>query len=250
MENSKLKVLIVDNEKDSRNLLNDYLSKNPGISEIAMAKTTEEALFQYMNLIPDIIFLDTFMPGRDGIDLIELLQKRKMEANIVIVSAHKDFAITAIKKSIYDFILKPVDFKELGRIINKFRMKKNATITDQVDQLLQNYDDGKKIKLCSSNSHILIDPNDITFCKAMGSYTEIFLLNGRKEVANNNLGRVEASLKNYHFFRIQRSTLVNLDQIANVNKSTNTCTVTVDNKKVSLQGSKKQIRLLCEIDPD
>ncbi len=248
MKKSKLKALIVDDEEGARELLRYHLSKNTAISMIEEATTVEEALFMYLDFMPDIIFLDVVMPGRNGLDFIELLNKREIKSNVILVSGHKESAITAIKNNVYDFILKPIDVNKINKVIEKYRIKKTTSIEKKLDRVLKNVDEQVRIKISSTYNHTLISPEDILYCEAEGSYTNIHLDNGTREVANSYLGKIEKLLSDIHFFRISRSLLINIDKLSQVNKGDNSCILTTNEKEVKLYGSKKQIKILCEMD--
>ncbi|WP_423129200.1 LytR/AlgR family response regulator transcription factor [Gaoshiqia sp. Z1-71] len=250
MKKVKLKALIVDDEKDARDLLRYYLTNNPGISAIEEADSAESALFKYLDFSPDIVFLDIIMPGKSGGDLIELLKKKDPDCNIVIVSAHEEAALTAIENSVYDFILKPLTAKKLGSVIEKYRSKMNIRLDEKLNRVLDKYDDGVKIRISTVNSHILVDPSDILYCESNGAYTSIYLENGKRATVNTNLGRLEKILPAQHFIRLSRAYLINLDRLIQVKRGDKSCILLARDRQVKLYGSSRQIKILCEMDFD
>lgn len=248
MRKGKLKALIVDDQLEARELLRFHLTKNPGISAIEEAPTVEDALFKYFEFMPDIIFLDIIMPGRDGVDLIQLLKKNEIKSNIVIVSGMEDAAINAIKNNIYDFILKPITSDKINKVIEKYRSKKDLNIYRKFEKVLEDVEQNARIRISSTYNHTLISPSEILYCEADGSYTKIYLDDGTVEVANGYLGQFERTLGSMNFFRIKRSLLVNLKKLKKVNISDKSCTLTSNGKEIKLYGSKKLIKILCEMD--
>ncbi|WP_372776812.1 LytR/AlgR family response regulator transcription factor [Mangrovibacterium sp.] len=250
MKTTKLKVLIIDDEQDARDILRYYLTKIEEIGEIEEASNVEDALYKYIDISPDIVLLDIVMPGRSGMDLIELLKRKEPNCHIIIVSAYKDSAIMAIQNHIYDFILKPIDFDTLVEKIEKFYYKRPVSIEEKLQKVLRKTDQGTKLKISSTNSHRLVDPADILYCEADGSYTYLILKNGNKELANTYLGKIEKILSESRFFRVSRSVLINLEKLTRVDKTDNTCTLIGEDFEVSLNCSRKQIKILCEMDLD
>lgn len=248
MKKNNLKVLVVEEEQDARDLLKSHLNQVPDVGLIEEASNTEEALIKFININPDIIFLDILTTGKKGDELIELLKRKEPNCHIIIVSAHKESALTAIHNNVYDFILKPIDFDILIEIIEKYHSMIQSSIEEKFRKVLNLVDQGTKLKISSTNSHILIDPNEILYCEADGSYSYLIMKNGAKEIANTYLGKLEKILSEQRFFRISRSVLINLEKLSHVNKSDNTCTLIGDKFEVTLSGSKKQIRVLCEMD--
>ncbi|WP_163708968.1 LytR/AlgR family response regulator transcription factor [Mangrovibacterium lignilyticum] len=250
MKKNNLKVLLVDDEQDARDILRYYLNDIPDIGPIEEASNAEEALFKYIDFNPDLVFLDIMMPGRNGDELIELLKKKDPNCHIIIVSAHKESAIMAIQNNIYDFILKPIDFGILIEKVEKYQFMMQSSIEEKFKKVLSMVDQGTKLKISSTNSHILIDPADILYCEADGSYSYLVMDNGTKELANTYLGKLEKILAEQRFFRVSRSILINLEKLSHVNKAENTCTLIGTDFDVEISGSKKQIKILCEMDLD
>ena len=248
VEKVLLNVLVVDDEQESRDLLNVYLQKNKGIRSVEEADSVESALYKYFEFNPDVVFVDMVMPGRDGASLIELLKKRDEDCNVVIVSADKDCALSAIQNNVYDFLLKPVRQQEVEKIIEKYKLKKRTRIDLKFNRLLDQYQENVKIRISSSSSHILVDPEHILYCEAMGSYTVFYMDNGSRELVNTNLGKIAEVLSADQFYRISRSYLINRAKLSQVNRNDSTCTLVGENWKVSLVGTQKQIRILCEMD--
>jgi DNA-binding LytR/AlgR family response regulator len=244
----KLSVLIVDDEQDARDVLRYFLQEIPSVERIEEASNSEETLFKYIETNPDIVFMDIVMPGRDGAELIELLKGKDPNCNIIIVSSYKDSAIMAIQNGIYDFLLKPIDFNILQEKVEKFQAQIQASIENKIQKALNNVDKVTKLKIASTYNHILIDPSEILYIEADGPYSVMTMQNGTKELANTYLGRLENILSEQRFFRLSRSILINLDKLSQVNKIDNTCTLLGTNVEVCLSGSKKQIKILCEMD--
>jgi DNA-binding LytR/AlgR family response regulator len=92
-----------------------------------------------------------------------------------------------------------------------------------MDDLLHNLGLGKRLKLNTRTGFMVIDPRDIVCCIADGNYTEIVMLNDRKEIVSSNLGSIEKELDGDHFFRISRSALVNLNYLTHVENKNSRC---------------------------
>lgn len=246
--NNRLTAFIVDDEKDSRDLLKYLLLEYEEIKVVDEAADTSSALLKLMELKPDLVFLDLVMPGKNGIELIKMLKKQKLHTKIVIVSAYKYLSIDAIRNDLYDFILKPVTPAKLQKVISKIKIQIAANPHDEFDRILNSLKLEAKLRLSSMSCHLLIKPEDILYCEAEGSYTKLHMDNGTIELTTTYLGKVEEILSDYHFFRIGRSLMVNLDKLWRVDKSDFSCILFSNKKEVKLYGSKRQIRELCKIE--
>ncbi len=107
------KVLIVDDEKNIRLTLSDFLTNN-GFFPIEAANG-EAALEVFKKEKPIIVLLDLKMPGMDGIECLQALRKIDPAVPVIIITANGDIptAVTAIQLGAYDFTLKPPDFNRL-----------------------------------------------------------------------------------------------------------------------------------------
>ncbi|TDN96237.1 LytR/AlgR family response regulator transcription factor [Sunxiuqinia elliptica] len=248
MTNKKLTALIVDDEKEARDLLRYMLKEHKEIAIVDEADNTESALFKFLELRPDIVFLDLIMPGKNGMEFISLVKKQKLNTNIVIVSAYRDMAIEAIRNEVYDFILKPIGPRKLNKAIEAIIKRKEEHVSTELNAIFDQYKQETKLRISSNNSHTLIDPKEIVYCEAQGSYTHIHMDNGEIELSSNNIGRISEILSEYRFFRIGRSILINLDKLWRANRSDYSCILIAGKKEVKLYGSKKQIRELCKIE--
>lgn len=126
MESEALKLLIVDDEYLIRNLLRNCIRwENYGICIAGEAADANEALDLVDEIRPDLIFTDICMPSMDGIDFSRLVLEKYPEIKIVILTGHDDFeyAKRSIKAGISDFILKPIDNKEIKKVATELKRK-------------------------------------------------------------------------------------------------------------------------------
>jgi len=116
---------IIDDETDARILLEKLLCKIKGIKIVFNEGRSEKALEKILSLKPDIIFVDIEMPGLNGFDLIKKAGEKLPNLVFIFVTAFNHYAIKAIKREAFDYILKPVDLEELTNTINRYRKKQN-----------------------------------------------------------------------------------------------------------------------------
>jgi len=114
------KVLIIDDEANIRSILSALLRKNG--YEVQVAESGEAGLVLYAQFMPAVILLDLKMPGIDGIQVMEALDKQmSADCKIVIMTAHGEVrsAVEAMKKGAFDYLQKPFDNDELLAIISR-----------------------------------------------------------------------------------------------------------------------------------
>ena len=211
------------------------------------ADSVDSAAEKVKDLNPDLILLDIQMPGRNGFELIRELRENNCFIDFIFVTAYDQYALKALKISAFDYLLKPVDPRELGESIEKFRIrKKQQDMSSKMDELLALLDDSKKIRFNFRTGYILIDPNEIIYCKADGNYTELILMDNRSETVTMTLGKVKESLPDNKFFKISRSYMINLDFLVMVDRKSGKCKLQAD-RTFTLTVAKSRIRVLDKI---
>jgi two-component system LytT family response regulator len=224
MKPELLSVLIVDDEPEARDLLTIILDRMEGIEITAAAEGVDDAYSKILKKKPDLILLDIQMPKKDGFELVKMTNSLKMDIGYIFVTAYDHYALKALRSSAFDYLLKPADPDELEKAIRRFRSEtKKGSIRDQLQQLLTDLGNRSRLKIRTRTGFIIIDPDEITHCRAGGNYTDVHLCSGRTETITNNLGNFMESLPRGSFFRISRSVMINLKYLSQVDNRSGTC---------------------------
>ncbi|MFC1520943.1 response regulator [Elusimicrobiota bacterium] len=119
-----IKVLLVDDEKELVDTLVTRLEKR-GFT-MSSASNGEEALLKLKDHEQDVIILDVFMPGKDGIEVLKEIKSFKPLVEVVMLSGHADLglAIKGMQYGAFDFLTKPADIVDLVEKINKAYARK------------------------------------------------------------------------------------------------------------------------------
>jgi two-component system LytT family response regulator len=210
--------LIVEDEKQNRDFLHKQLKENcANISIVAEACCVDEALEQIKRHHPQLVFLDIQMPFKDGFDLLR--EVKTIDFKIIFVTAHAHYAITAIKFSAVDYLLKPVNPNELTAAVAKV-VAKDVLTSLQYKTLLHNIDQGsnQQLAIAIKNGFTFIHINDIIRFEADGPYTHIYRLS-EKYTVTKNIREYEDLLKTHAFFRSHKSHLINLNHVKGYSRS-------------------------------
>ncbi|MFT6323143.1 MAG: two-component system LytT family response regulator [Halieaceae bacterium] len=206
----KINALIIDDEiaaAENISILLDTFC--PEINVVEIAHSISKGFQSIKKNNPDLIFLDISMPPEcTGFDLLDMLPNRNF--HVIFVTAHDQYALKAIKQRAFDYLLKPIDYKELIQVINQFVMthgvKKNTVASQKIISL--STDDG---------THI-IKQKDILYCKASGSYTEYHLQNRNPIIISKSLKHAETIVDMSLLKRVHRSYIINTEHIVKVSK--------------------------------
>jgi two-component system, LytTR family, response regulator len=247
-QNSKAKgirVLIVDDEEEARNLLERLLYRIPDIEVIGKAASTDEALDMAINCLPDLVFLDVQMPEKNGFHLVDYFKKYLLNTRVVFVTAHAEFAIDAMKVSAFDYLLKPVLMNQLLETVLRFKAERLQVFNlNKTVQTSEKINHPCKIKFNTRTGYILLSPAEIMYCEADVNYTNIYLGKDNREIVTVNLGRMEEILAPYSFYRISRSVLINQAYLSKADRQKKKCLLVKANERVQLDIPPNHIREL------
>ncbi|MEX0982722.1 MAG: LytTR family DNA-binding domain-containing protein [Bacteroidales bacterium] len=223
---NKLSLIIIDDEQPARNLLKEMLSGIFWIEVLGEADHVDSAFEEIMNKKPDVILLDIHLQEQNGFDLVEKLIQHEVKVKVIFISAFENYAIQAIRASAFDYLLKPVKKQELIQSLEILsKQVKSFSLEDRFSQLIYQLSDRKKIKFRNRNGFIMIHPDEIIFCRADSNYTILQFDDGRSYTVSMNFGAVEEVLPELCFSRINRSLIINLHYLSEVDRKSMTCKV-------------------------
>jgi two-component system response regulator (stage 0 sporulation protein F) len=126
MSQKKIKVLIVDDERDVESLFRQYFRKElrSGRLEFSFAFSGDEAIVQLgASNPPEVMYVisDINMPGMSGLDLLDFVRKTYPEIKVSMISAYGDseHLAKAVGMGAEKFFVKPIDFSLLQQEINQ-----------------------------------------------------------------------------------------------------------------------------------
>jgi two-component system LytT family response regulator len=207
----KINSVIVDDEKNSREVLRSLLEKFcPEVNVIGEASNVAEAYTLISTSKPDLVFLDIQMPRNNGFCLLQKFNP--VPFSVIFITSYDHYAITAIKFSAIDYLLKPVETDDLKSAVTKAISKKKE-VDHYIVNLLNNIDEtipNKKIPLHIHGNVRFINTFSITHIEADGSYSFIYC-DGEKFVSSKSLKDFEDFLApNLRFVRINKSIIINI----------------------------------------
>jgi len=180
-------------ERMSRAILGDTLQTLKHIN------TLHEALNFIENNELDLVLLDLNLNGNNGFDLLATAVSKSFHT--IIISAYKEQAITAFEYGVLDFVPKPFNRDRLEKALHK-------TITNAKVRT----NEIKFLAVKKRQRIQLISTTEVLYIKGAGAYTELSLADGRKELHDKSLEKLEQLLSS-SFERIHKSYLVKMTEV-------------------------------------
>ena len=204
----KITAIIVEDSRLARNELKDLLKEIPEVEIIAEAENADVAFELISSQNPDLIFLDIQLPGKDGFQLLEMLENVPM---VVFTTAFDEFAIKSFEYNTLDYLLKPINPKRLSQAIEKVKLKL-AEKTEKQDKKLDLED---QIFIKDGEKCWMVKISEIYLFEVEGNYTKVFFRN-EKSVLTRSLNVIEKKLPQEKYFRANRNTIFNINYIQNI----------------------------------
>jgi two-component system nitrogen regulation response regulator NtrX len=166
---TKATVLVVDDEESILETLTGIL-EDEGY-EVITASSGEKALRCFKEFSPEVVLLDVWIPGMDGIETLKNIKQMDKETSVIMISGHGtiDTAVHAIKLGAYDFLEKPLSLEKVlilvRRALEKQRLEReNIALKTSISQRYEIIGESPKMrelkkeiaKAAASQSRIII----------------------------------------------------------------------------------------------
>lgn len=241
-----IRTIIIDDEPSAVNVLTMLLNKKCKelVDVVATSTSPVEGKRLIETLNPDLVFLDIEMPEMSGIDLLRSFARPTFK--VVFVTAYDAYAVEAFRLSAIDYLLKPVEADDILKAVQKIKkdidQNENTVVAQlhHLEELLLQNNSESKIGIGMADKIVFVNTDDIMYCKASGSYTNVFFIDGRKMVASKSLGDFELQLTEHNFLRIHHSSLINLNHIKEFQRHDGGYVIMEDGKKLEVSQRKRR----------
>ena len=217
--------IIIDDERNVREALGLMLAEHcPEIHVCGTAASASGGRELLQTEEVDFIFLDISMPKEDGFAFLRSIEKEKY--GIIFVTAYQEYALRALKANAVDYLLKPVNTNELREAVSKaiqyYEMRHSeAEVYNIYNESLNNlheqiHSENKlinKLTIAEQFGFRMVNVSDLMYLQADSNYTILHLSGLNKIVATRSLGEFEKMLGNPIFFRIHKSTIINMEYL-------------------------------------
>jgi two-component system LytT family response regulator len=222
IQTNVLRTLIIDDEAHVRESLNDMLKIHcPNAKVVGQAEGVKTGIKAITTHHPDLVLLDIKMKDGTGFDLLEKMDN--IDFKIIFITAFDQYAIKAFKFSALDYLLKPVESIDLKEAIDKADKISQKEVNTQLTTLASNLqtDDRskKKIILKTFDNVYLVKVKDIVYVASDGRYSTIYLTSGVQVIVSNTLKYYDELLREFGFYRVHKSYLINLAHIHRFEKA-------------------------------
>lgn len=203
-----LRVVLVDDEAPARRGLRRDLEAHSNVLVVGEAGNLADALIAIETHRPDALFLDIELSANSGFDL---LAKTDVEFDVVFFTAHASYAPKAFEVAAVDYLLKPVDTARLAEALERLHARRALRLSKTAKAGLQPPLPALRVRV--DREFLTIPADDICMLQAQGDFTSIVRSDGKAVLVGRLLGQIMADLPQPQFIRLNRSIVINLEQI-------------------------------------
>jgi two-component system LytT family response regulator len=213
-----IRALVVDDQPLARDRLVTLLTAEPDVQVVGTAASGTDAIDAITALNPDLVFLDLQMPEVDGFEVIERIGVERMPMTI-FVTAYDEYAVRAFEVHALDYLLKPFGRTRLQQAVSRARRLLDRDRTDHlagqlralVTELRGPGSVGDRILVRSGGRVVFVDADQIDWIEAEGNYARLHV-GAESHLVRETMVNLMTRLGD-RFFRIHRSTIVNVERI-------------------------------------
>ncbi len=215
----KTRVLVVDDEALARERACQLLKADPDIEVIGQCGDGQMAVEAIQRDQPDLVLLDVQMPELDGFAVVEAVGPERMPA-VIFITAHEKFAIKAFDVHAIDYLLKPYDRERfqtaLGRAKEQLARAKSGDLQSRMSALLGELKTQPKtanrLVVKTEGRVLLLKAEDVDWVEAADNYI-VLHVGADTHMLRETMNSIESRLPPGKFVRVNRSTIVNLDRV-------------------------------------
>lgn len=224
----KYKYVIVDSQIDDVNDLQFQLYKYSNYVCVGIARNTEDAINLILDHLPHLVFFNPELDDNGSKTLSfsiipEVYQFLNSLPSFVVVNSSKLHSYEAIKKGVFDYILKPFNYYDLKKALMRFE-----NMQPEISSIcIKSFTEFKFLQL-----------NEILYLKADNNTTDFYLKDGTVVTSFSTLKKFETELPNV-FVRIHKSYIININYISKIHFSKFHCSLKFTKKLIPFSKSIK-----------
>jgi len=205
----KITVIVIDDERSSREELKGMLKNYSDFEVIGEAGNADEAKEQIEAKHPDLLLLDIQMPEKTGFELLESLD---CAPAVLFTTAWNQYAVQAFEINALDYLVKPIREERFAKAIEKVRSNINPKLAEAQAPA------DRQIFIKDGEQCYFIKLGEIYLIESLDNYSRLYFRE-KKLVLKRSLRQWEQLLDADIFFRISRTQIINTNHIQQIHNA-------------------------------
>jgi two-component system LytT family response regulator len=223
--NAHLRVFVVDDETPARKKILRFLSHQSSVEIVGEAANGHDAIAGIQEAAPDLIFLDIEMPDMDGFGVLEGLPPASLP-RVVFVTAHDGYTMRAFQVHAFDYLLKPFDETRFSRVLHDVRdhIARDHTAADSggteaaklamlIAEIKRERQPPARLLVQQNGRAFFLPLEKIDWAESDRNYLNLHV-GAQTYTIRGTIESLQAKLDSTHFLRVNRSAIVRLDFVS------------------------------------
>lgn len=202
-----IKVMVVEDEEQIRNILKKMIEKNEGCSVVSACGNFASAISEFIKLRPDVVFMDIDLGGESGLDCAKAMTEVDPKVKIVFATAHSEYMANAFEIYAFDYLVKPFDMERIAKTLD--RIKSMTPEKAAAEKAEASYE---KLIIRGKEEINIIDVNDIIMIERTDGMSRIVTAE-ETYLTSQSLTSLEEKLDPDNFIRCHKSYIIRTDAI-------------------------------------
>jgi two-component system, LytTR family, response regulator len=200
-----IRTIIVDDEELARRGIKSLLNRFTDVEVIAECCNGREAIDAIRHQVPDLVFLDVQMPGKNGFEVMAECGELH-RPYVIFVTAYDQYAIQAFDVDALDYVLKPLDEQRFTDALGRARRELARARDDRSMNVID------RITVKANGKLVVLKLKDIDWVEAEQDYVSLHV-GSKTYLLRDTIAALEEQIAPAGFVRIHRSTLLNVDRV-------------------------------------
>ena len=212
-----MKALIIEDEARAREHMRNLLSQHfPAVEVVGAVGSVKEAVeWLISNTDPDVIFMDVELS--DGLSF-DILNKVEVNSPVIMTTAYDQYAIQAFEVNAVDYLLKPIELKDLQRAVARIVSGEAKAPSGEAVRNLMDQARKEKFLIKLNDRIVPVRVGDIAYFFSEDKNTYMVTAAGTSYVLDDSLDALVETLDPEEFFRISRSCIMAERTIDSISK--------------------------------
>ncbi|HBZ24735.1 MAG TPA: DNA-binding response regulator [Rikenellaceae bacterium] len=217
-----MRILIIEDEIHTANRLKQLILEYNRDYEIVATLSSIDASVEWLkeNDLPDLIFQDIQL--KDG-SCFEIYKAVDVKAPVIFTTAYSEYALKSFEVNSIGYLIKPYDFADIKRVLDKFRDFSSLFQIPQYENLKEIVSAKKTIPkkrflIRTGDIYKALDSSQIAYIISDWGLSTAYTFEGEKYALDQSLNQLVDQLDISEFFRINRNCIVNSRSIQKISK--------------------------------
>lgn len=210
-----IKVMLVDDEPRIRLILRKVIERNPAFCVVGECDNMTDALLQFNETQPQVVFMDIEIKGSSGMDCAKVIAKAAPDTKIIFATAYSEYMPNAFELYAFDYLVKPFNIERIERTLERIERTMRSEAKELQAAVYENEElrDKTKILIKGKESVRFLDKNDIILIERENNTSMIYAAGGESYTTSMAMNELEEKLSGSGFMRSHKSYLINVSKV-------------------------------------